>query len=106
MITHAFSIYDRKSLQYHPPFFASAPGQAVRNLQDLVNDANTTIGRHPGDYVLFRIGAYDDSNGSMLPVSVLEHIIDASALVGHQADLFPEHGKKPAAPNGPLATGG
>jgi len=88
MMLNAYSIYDRKALQYHPPFFASADGAAVRSLQDLANDATTTIGRHPGDYVLYRIGAYDDSSGAMHPVTALEHICDALALVRIQPELF------------------
>lgn len=81
MIVHAYTIYDRKALTYSPPFFAVADGAAVRMFQDLVGDPNTQVGRHPGDFVLFRCGAYDDSNGSLLPVTALEHIVDATALV-------------------------
>lgn len=88
MILNAYAIYDRKGLVYHPPFYASQDGQAVRSLQDLVSDANTTIGRHPADYVLYRVGAYDDQSGQLLPASVLEHIIDAAALVRVQEGLF------------------
>lgn len=88
MILNAYAIYDRKGLVYHPPFYASQDGQAVRSLQDLVADPNTTIGRHPADYVLYRVGGYDDQSGQLLPASVLEHIIDASALVRVQEGLF------------------
>lgn len=88
MILNAYSLYDRKALQYHTPFFATADGSAVRSVSDLVADPNTTVGRHPGDYVLYRVGAYDDASGSMLPASVLEHIVDCSALVRVQSGLF------------------
>lgn len=88
MITNAYTIYDRKALQYFPPFFATADGAALRSFMDLANDANTTVGRHPGDYVLYRCGAYDDSSGSLLPVSAIEHIADALSLVRHQPDFF------------------
>lgn len=81
MILNAYTLYDRKALQYHTPFFATADGSAVRSVQDLVADPNTTVGRHPGDYVLYRVGGYDDSSGSLLPASVLEHIVDCSSLV-------------------------
>lgn len=91
MILVAYSIFDRKALQYHPPFFASADGSAVRSLQDLVNDLNTTIGRHPNDFVLFRIGYYDDNKGEIVGLAVLEHVIDAIALVAVAATpLFRE----------------
>lgn len=89
MILNAYSIFDRKALQYHPPFFASTDGAAIRSVGDLVSDLNTNVGRHPADYVLFLVGRYDDSNGSFLPLSPLAHVVDAVALV-------------PAAPSGPL----
>lgn len=88
MIVNAYTIYDVKSLQYHTPFFAVADGAAVRTFTDLVNDQNTMVGRHPADYRLYRIGAYDDSSGVLHPSSVLEHIVDAASLVQKQPDIF------------------
>ena len=84
----AFTIFDNKALQYHPPFFASTDAAAVRSLRGLVEDPNTTIGRHPSDYVLYGAGTYDDSNGQMWPEQPLRHIMDAVALVKIQPDLF------------------
>lgn len=81
MILHAYTIYDRKALQYHQPFFAVADGAAVRMFSDIANDQNTSIGRHPGDYVLFRCGGWDDQAGSLLPMPALQHITDALPLV-------------------------
>jgi len=86
-IVHAYTIYDRKALTYSPPFFVAADGLAVRMFGDLVGDTNTQVGRHPGDFVLYRCGAYDDSNGSLLPVAALQHIVDAQALVPRQSAL-------------------
>lgn len=91
MILRAYSIFDSKALQYHPPFFASTHGAAVRSLSDLASDLNTNIGRHPGDYVLFCVGQYDDQKGQMIPCVPLEHVVDAIALVkNQQTHLFPE----------------
>lgn len=77
----AYSIYDRKALVYHPPFFAHTDGAAVRNLSDLANDLNTQIGRHPDDFVLYCIGVYDDQKGELQPVVPLIHVYDAVGLV-------------------------
>lgn len=90
MILRAYSIYDRKALQYHPPFYASTDASAVRSLADLANDNQTTVGRHPADYVLYHIGEYDDQTGRLTPVSPLNHVMDAQALVhiNNQRDLF------------------
>lgn len=81
MKLRCYSIYDRKALQYHPPFFASTDGSALRSVTDLVTDTNTSVGRHPGDYVLFYVGEYDDQVGAMIPVSPLVHVLDVLALV-------------------------
>lgn len=81
MITNSYTIYDRKALVYAPPFFAATDGLALRMFGDAVNDPQTSLFRHPGDYVLYRCGAWDDNAGQLLPVSVLEHIADAQALV-------------------------
>lgn len=90
MILRAYSIYDLKALQYHPPFFASTNGAAVRSLADLASDTNTTIGRHPADYMLFCVGQYDDQKGQLIPCVPLEHVVDAISLVkNQQTHLFP-----------------
>lgn len=89
MMLKAYSIYDNKALQYHPPFFATTNGAAVRSFADLCNDLQTNVGRHPADYVLFCIGGYDDAKGQLLPFSPLEHVVDGAAMVRQPiADLF------------------
>lgn len=84
----AFTIYDNKALQYHPPFFAATDGAAVRMLRDLVEDPNSNIGRHPADYVLYRCGVYDDIKGHFAAEMPLRHIMDAMALVKIDSTLF------------------
>lgn len=81
MITNAYSVFDRKALIYHKPFFEVTDGSAMRAFTDLANDLQTGVGLHPTDYVLFRIGSYDDQLGKLLPVSPVVHVADAIALV-------------------------
>lgn len=97
MLLNAYSIYDRKALQYHPPFYASTDGAAARSLSDLVQDPNTTIGRHPSDYVLYAVGTYDDQKGVLAPLSPLRHVVDAAAFVKIQPELFAAPGGAPSA---------
>ncbi|AXH74646.1 MAG: nonstructural protein [Microviridae sp.] len=63
MILKAFSLYDTKTGIYGTPFFMAHIGQAVRAIIDLAQDANTTIGRHPADYMLYQLGDFDDAVG-------------------------------------------
>lgn len=80
MMQHAYTLYDRKALIYSPPFWAVADGAAVRIVQDLASTTDNQVGRHPGDFVLYRCGGYDDSSGQLLPVTALQHIVDVLAL--------------------------
>lgn len=100
MILLAYTIYDRKAHQYHAPFYAVADGAAVRSFMDIANDSSTTVGRHPGDYVLYRVGSFDDSNGSMLPTVGPEHVTDALPLVRNQPDFFTDPAGHSVRPNG------
>lgn len=95
MNLHAYSIYDRKALQYHPPFFAAADGSAARTFQDLANDPQTTIGRHPSDYVLYRVGGWDDATGILSVDLPPQHVVDALSLVRAQPALFPANPSQP-----------
>lgn len=88
MMLKAYSIYDNKALQYHPPFFASTNQAASRMVADLANDSNTTVGRHPGDYVLYCVGKFNDQSGMLEPFAPLEHVVDAISLLTAQASLF------------------
>lgn len=85
MKLNAYSIYDRKALQYHPPFFTHTDGAAVRDFKDLANDPATRIGRHPADFVLFLVGIFDDSKGTIETFTPITHVADAQALVAAQA---------------------
>jgi len=98
MLLKAYAIYDRKGLIYNAPFFAPAVGHATRSFADLANDTNTMVGRHPADFTLYYVGAYDDQSGLLIPVTALEHIVDAQTLVKEQPDLF----RTP--PTGPLVS--
>lgn len=81
MLLRGYTIYDNKALQYHSPWFAASDGAAIRAFQDLVNDHNTTLSRHPGDYSLWWMGTYDDNKGHFHSQVPLVHVIDATALV-------------------------
>lgn len=81
MQLRCYTIFDCKALQYHSPWSAVSDGSAIRMFEDLANDLNTTIGRHPKDYTLWLCGSWDDNAGVFTPVSPLVHVIDAIALV-------------------------
>jgi len=86
MILRIYTLFDSKALIYNAPFFSPNHGVARRMCADLVTDMNTTVGRHPRDYVLYCLGAYDDNSGKFDVFEIKEHVVDLIALVGIQPD--------------------
>lgn len=72
MKSKIFSIYDCKVEAFMQPFFMAANGAAVRAFTQIANDKASDISKNPGDYTLFELGSYDDSNAQidMLPSPV------------------------------------
>lgn len=60
-----YSIHDSKVGAYNQPWFARAPGEAIRNFSDLCNDPQSMIFRHCADYTLFELGEFDDNAASI-----------------------------------------
>lgn len=83
-----YSIFDLKTVTYSPPFYAVTNGSAVRMVQDVVADLNTALGRHPKDYVLYRLGEWDDQTGIVSMLDIREHVVDLISLVKTHGDLF------------------
>jgi len=81
-----YTLFDSKALIFNAPFFTSNHGVARRMCADLVADTNTTVGRHPNDYVLYCLGAYDDNSGKFDIFETKEHVLDIIALVGINGD--------------------
>lgn len=66
-----FSVYDIKAEAFMVPWFMPAQGQAVRAFSDLVEDKNTIVGKHPGDYKLVYLGDFDDNDGRFESVGMI-----------------------------------
>lgn len=62
----AFAVFDVKAECYMRPFFAETVGLALRSFRDIVNDGSSPFAKHPEDYTLFKIGAFDTSLGSFV----------------------------------------
>lgn len=81
MKTNMFGIYDTKACLYGPPFFAPTVGAAVRSFSDLANDKQSSINKHPSDYVLFQLGVFDDNDGSVVSCSPARNLGLASDYI-------------------------
>lgn len=89
MLLNAYSVYDTKALNYSPPFYAPTNGAATRMIADAAADPNNNLGRHPADFVLFRVGTFDDQVGLLEAVQPREHVVDVASLVGEKAPMPP-----------------
>lgn len=69
MILIACSIRDSAVNSFMRPFFVPAVGSAVRSFQDEVNRKDSEMRKHPDDYELFELGAFEEETGkfSSLP---------------------------------------
>lgn len=67
MKINLYSVFDTASKLYARPFFLQSDAQAVRALTDVVADGEHEIGKHPEDYILFRIGMFDEEKGELIP---------------------------------------
>lgn len=78
-----FSVFDSKAALFLRPFTDQQEAAAIRNFADAVNDSsnpNNLWNKHPEDFSLFLIGAFDDETGELLPC-LKKCLVTASALV-------------------------
>lgn len=62
-----YAVQDSVSGVFHPPFVAPTPGTAERFILDMVMQAGHPYQMHPGDYFLWRVGEYDNTQGLVIP---------------------------------------
>lgn len=63
MKLHVYSVYDKAVRGFLPPMFFRAEGEALRAFNTAVNSADHQFNRFSTDYVLFRLGEFDDASG-------------------------------------------
>lgn len=89
MKVYCYSIYDIKSGVYSNPFYAPTHGAAIRTVQDAANDMNTSLARHPADFILYCVGSFETSDGILQHLEHREHVIDIAALVHQHKPTMP-----------------
>lgn len=80
MICGIFSVFDAAVKAYLPPFFARSKGEAIRSFSDAVNTEGHQFKKHSGDYSLWYLGEFDDSNAGFA-VGVVERVVGAHEVV-------------------------
>lgn len=65
-----YSIYDKKSAAFMPPFHAKHISDASRTVSVALDDTKSALGRWPGDFALYLVSHWDGATGGMsLPSS-------------------------------------
>lgn len=74
LVQNAYSVFDLKAETFSLPMFAITDEVAKRLFADVVAYREGSIGAHPEDYVLFRVGVFNSDTGAMAgtdgPISV------------------------------------
>ncbi|QCQ84761.1 nonstructural protein [Blackfly microvirus SF02] len=81
MILQMYSCLDKAVGAFMPPFFCRTNAEAVRSFRDACTDPKHQFNLHSSDFVLYRIGGFDDSIGTMIPLDNPEKVVDALSLV-------------------------
>lgn len=77
----AFAVHDDAVAAYMQPFFAPANGAAIRSFLDASANPDSPLSKHPQDYRLYRVGAFDDNTGMFTP--------EAPVLLSSGAEVKP-----------------
>lgn len=68
MKLNIYALFDSQIAAFAQPYFSPTNGSALRAFSDHVNDKNSPVNKHPGDYSVYQLGSYDDQTGEIQPV--------------------------------------
>lgn len=64
MIYQVYSILDVRVGCYNPPYFAKTDAEAERMFEASRMDRETMINKFPADFILVKLGQYEDLSGT------------------------------------------
>lgn len=74
---YAYSIFDDKASTFNTPFFALNDAAASRSFGRLTLDKDSMINYSPSDFHLYRVGEFDEVNGSFVQQPQPKFVIHA-----------------------------
>lgn len=78
---HLFSVLDTKSGIFSAPFCSVNENTATRDFGHACNDPTTDLNRYPGDFVLVKLGTYDETSAQIEVLQVHKHLGFASQFI-------------------------
>lgn len=82
---YLYAIKDEKADCFSPPFHADNDVKAIRMAEQIYDDPKTALNKYPGDFSLWKVGAFVTSDGSILPDRRLLVSISSFIKVGQNA---------------------
>lgn len=61
----AFAFRDMKADNFHAPFFVATETHARRLSEQLVQNPDSELGKYTNDFMLYEIGEYETSTGTL-----------------------------------------
>lgn len=66
------TLFDRKAEYYLPIWLTENDETAKRQFHNLVKDSDTMIAKNPEDYIMFKVGKFDDKTGQVK--EIIHHV--------------------------------
>lgn len=83
-----FCVYDKKVCVFDPPVTFRNEEEVIRYLRRMLRGpGDSTVKSFPEDYEMYEVGSYDDSDGSIVPLSPVRFVC---RLDGLKPDPAPE----------------
>lgn len=60
-----FVVYDAKVEAYMQPFVLRSKGEAIRSWEEVCNDGQSAMSKHPQDFTLFETAEFDEATGRL-----------------------------------------
>lgn len=82
MKKYVYSIFDKVGQVYHNPWIDSSDATAARAFQLACGDDNSLYGMCPSDFVLFRVGMFNDVSGTFCECEMPVKVVDGFPVEG------------------------
>lgn len=89
-----FSVYDEKAEIWSKPIYGRTTALAVRQFDDAVNDPTTELHKYAGDYTLFEIGEWDDTEGTVEMLEAKKNLGNAIQFIKMPEPMSAEEAQK------------
>lgn len=81
MILSIYAVNDSKAGSMAAPFFCINDNVAIRSFTTAANDPSLDLNRYPSDYVLYKLGEFDNATGAFDILPIPENLGSAAQFI-------------------------